>query len=268
MDSTCIVPIIVIIAVVVVIWITNNKKSSSNQDTSRREIRPPSNQQEYRSTSNRTSPYRNPAPSTQKEPYHPSTGSGIKPKIQFKEISNGVTRNNLPGIEDLHDALTGAPLNQSLGLYQCSKCKVFYHAESFTALKEINDSACVSCQSKTIIRVTTFADTPFRKEYIPNVVTIDNYKQFVGQVVTFEGYVYTVNESRRGNDFAVMFEDKSWIRGFKLVFFRDVIRQIGGSKYLFSFVGKTIQVRGLLIKHETFGYEIMVTDKGMILGVK
>ena len=269
MDSSCIIPVIVIIAVVIVIWITNRKKATptSTQSRTRSDARPPSTQRGYPSTSNRTSPYSGPVPSTQKDKYRPPVSSVTKPKIPFRELSNTVAKTNLPGIEDLHDALTGASLNPSLGLYQCSKCKVFYHSESFTALKEINNSACVSCQSKTIFPVTTFADTKFRKEYIPNVVTIDNYRQFAGQVVTFEGYVHTVLESRRGNDFAVMFENKSWILGFKLVFFRDVIREIGGSRFLYSLVGKTIQVRGLIINHETFGYEIMVTEKGMILGV-
>lgn len=269
MDNSCIIPIIIIIAIVVVIWITNRKKSSPNstQSNTRSETRPPSSQRGYPNTSNRTSPYSGPVPSTQKDKYRPPVSSGTKPKIQFRELSNNVATTNLPGIADLHDALTGASLNPSLGLYQCSKCKVFYNAESYSALKEINNSACVSCQSKTIFPVTTFADTQFRKEYIPSVVTIDNYKQFVGQVVTFEGYVYTVLESRRGNDFAVMFENKSWVRGFKLVFFRDVIRQIGGKRYLLNLVGKSIKVRGLLIMHETYGHEIMVTEKGMILGV-
>ena len=112
------------------------------------------------------------------------------------------------------------------------------------------------------------AATSGGRDFAPDVVTLSNYRDYVGSVVTFEGYVYGVNESRRGNDFAVMFENKSWVRGFKLVFFRGAVQKVGGSRYIKSLQGKTVRVRGLLIQHERFGYEIIISEKSMILSVK
>ena len=65
-----------------------------------------------------------------------------------------------------------------------------------------------------------------------------------------------------------MFEDKSWIRGFKLVFFRDAVRKVGGKPYISGLQGKTVSVRGLVINHPRFGYEIVVSEKSMILSAK
>ncbi|MCY1308839.1 hypothetical protein D9M70_588770 [compost metagenome] len=65
-----------------------------------------------------------------------------------------------------------------------------------------------------------------------------------------------------------MFEDKSWAKGFKLVFFRDGARKVGGSQYIKSLAGKSVKVRGLVIKHPKFGYEIIVSEKSMMLSVK
>jgi len=96
-------------------------------------------------------------------------------------------------------------------------------------------------------------------------VTLQNYKNHVGRVVTFEGVVTKVNESRRGNDFAVMFENKSWKYGFKLVFFRGAVKKVGGKPYITGLQGQRIRVRGLIINHERYGYEIIVSEKSMIL---
>ena len=65
-----------------------------------------------------------------------------------------------------------------------------------------------------------------------------------------------------------MFENKSWTKGFKLVFFRDAVEQYGGPRYIYSLKGKTIKVRGLLIRHQTFGDEIMINERAMVLSVR
>ncbi|KPN91119.1 hypothetical protein AL066_12525 [Pseudomonas nunensis] len=97
-------------------------------------------------------------------------------------------------------------------------------------------------------------------------MTLGNYHQYVGSVVTFEGLVHKVRESSRGNDYAVMFEDKSWVKSFKLVFFRGAVKKIGGSQIL-GLSGKRVKVRGLIIEHPDFGFEIVVSEKAMILSV-
>jgi hypothetical protein len=197
---------------------------------------------------------------------HPSSGHNII-------FTPGATNNSellAPSdveLDGLHDAFTGAPLDRNSGLYQCRNCKVYYHAESIQILIEVNNSKCVSCQSTNIVALVVGDKTTRGGDYNPNVVTLQNYKQHVGSVVTFEGRVYRVNESRRGNDFAVMFENKSWVAGFKLVFFRGSVQKIGVN-YINSLVDKTVKVRGLIVKHPTFGYEIIISEKSMILSVK
>jgi hypothetical protein len=205
------------------------------------------------------------------ETFRPSSRPRSNSNISFKKTTSTSSASSVPAIADLeglHDAFTGAPLDKNLGLYQCQSCKVYYHTESLQILREANNSQCVSCQSTNIIAVLSGSKTTSGNDYTPNVVTLQNYKQHEGSVVTFEGYVHNVNESRRGNDFAVMFEDKSWTRGFKLVFFSDGVRKVGGKPYITGLSGKTVKVRGLVIKHPKFGYEIIVSEKSMILDVK
>lgn len=205
------------------------------------------------------------------ETFRPSSRPISSSKINFKTTTSTSGSSSIPAAADLdglHDAFTGAPLDKRLGLHQCQSCKVFYHTESLQVLREANNSQCVACQSTNIIAVLSGSKAAGGKDYTPNVVTLQNYKQHEGRVVTFEGAVHKVNESRRGNDFAVMFEDKSWALGFKLVFFRDGVRNVGGKPYITGLSGKTVRVRGLVIKHPKFGYEIIVSEKSMILGVK
>lgn len=185
----------------------------------------------------------------------PPSGSSTEP----------LTESDLDG---LHDAFTGAPLDSKLGLHQCQSCKVYYHSESLQVLREANSSQCVSCQSTNILVIVPGSGAgQTGNNFNPDVVTLQNYKNHVGRVVTFEGVVTRVNESRRGNDFAVMFENKSWVHGFKLVFFRGAVNKVGGKPYITSLKGQRIRVRGLIVNHERFGYEIIVSEKSMILEV-
>ncbi|MFM0356466.1 hypothetical protein PQR12_23475 [Paraburkholderia nemoris] len=167
----------------------------------------------------------------------------------------------------LHDALTGAALDIARGLFQCTTCKVFYHENSIELLRAENSGKCVSCQATTLVAFAHGQSPGAGKDFTPTVVTLADYHKHVGSVVTFEGFVPLVRESKRGNDFAVMFEKKSWKEGFKLVFFRGAVQTVGGRPYISSLEGKHIRVRGLLKKHQTFGYEIIVSEPGMILSV-
>lgn len=144
---------------------------------------------------------------------------------------------------------------------------MYYHSESFEILKTENRSNCVACSSTNIIDILGSTDNRRGKNHTPDVVTLENYKQHVGSVVTFEGYVCRVNESRRGNDFAVMFEDQSWAKGFKLVFFQDASRRVGGAPYIKGLANKKIKVRGLVVNHPKFGYQIIISQKSMVLSV-
>ncbi|MDN2483848.1 hypothetical protein [Vibrio agarivorans] len=66
-------------------------------------------------------------------------------------MGNKIQFNNQPqNLAELNDALTGAALDKSLGLYQCQNCFVHYHAESHQALQASNNGQCVACESSTI----------------------------------------------------------------------------------------------------------------------
>ena len=85
--------------------------------------------------------------------FRPRRNQSPKPGLKFIDSSSTTQSISTQGVEDidgLHDAFTGVPLDKALGLYQCGKCKVYYHKESFELLKEENRSQCVSCQSKNI----------------------------------------------------------------------------------------------------------------------
>lgn len=206
----------------------------------------------------------------ERESFRPNRTKSSNTNIVFNDNSSKNSKGTLTqslDISGLNDAFTGAPLQKSLGLYQCQSCQVYYHSESFNILKEANSSQCVACSSTNIINILGSASHAKGRNHNPNVVTLSNYKQYVGSVVTFEGYVCKVNESRRGNDFAVMFEDFSWSKGFKLVFFRDAARRVGGASYIKNLSGRKIKVRGLIVNHPTFGYQIIISQKSMILSV-
>jgi hypothetical protein len=168
----------------------------------------------------------------------------------------------------LHDAFTGAPLEIRLGLHQCNTCKVYYHTESVAVLREENASRCVACGVATIVALNEGQARKSRgRDHSPDVVTLANFRNHFDRVVTFEGRVRSIKVSRRGADYAVMFENAAWTRGLKLVFFKGSVRAVGGPEYINGLDGRTVRVRGLLINHARFGPEIIISERGMILGV-
>jgi len=106
------------------------------------------------------------------------------------------------------------------------------------------------------------------RNHTPDAVTLQTYRAHIGQVITFTGYVYDVKRSRRGTDFAVMFENTSWTKGLKMVAFRGGVKKIGGETTLIAYKGKTLTIRGLLIRDPVYGPEIIVDDPSMILRVQ
>ena len=180
-----------------------------------------------------------------------------------------------PGLgEEVTDYVTGAILRTSLSTYQCSNCLAFYSAESYNLLRSENGSRCASCRSPSLAALGSRrqAETgkpvpPTPRATGPATATLANYRGLEGQIVTFTGRVVKVLESRRGGDFAVMFEERSWKHGFKLVFFQDALRLLGGVTYVRGLQGATITVRGLIVNHRQYGYEIIVSNRNMVLGV-
>jgi hypothetical protein len=94
-----------------------------------------------------------------------------------------------------------------------------------------------------------------------------NVRAWAGQVVIFEGRCIQVRTSRSGSSYAVMFETGTWSNAFKLVFLRGAVTQVGGHQFIRSLSGKKLRIRGLVQKHDKFGYQILVNDRSMILEV-
>jgi hypothetical protein len=201
--------------------------------------------------------------------YRPSTSSRphLQEKVEFRCGGDNGTLAVDQDIKDLVDALTGAPLQSELGLYQCKRCKVFYQAQSYQVIQSENGGRCVSCLNTGIERVAARQERRGRNAEV-GVITLDDYRQYVGRVITFEGEVRRVLPSRRGTDYAVMFEDRSWSNGFKMVVFQGDLSRIGGPVFVAGLAGRRVRVRGLMARHETYGYEIIVSDPAMILSVQ
>lgn len=174
---------------------------------------------------------------------------------------------NTSNLSDINDAFTGRRLDLSQSVYECINCHVFYQAASVMVLREANNARCMVCGSTHISEHRIGQARAEARNYVPDAVTLNNYRQHIGQVITFTGYVHEVKQSRRGLDYAVMFEKTSWTRGLKMVAFRGGVRKLGGAATLINYAGKTLTIRGLLIQDPTFGPEIIVDDPAMIIRV-
>jgi hypothetical protein len=106
------------------------------------------------------------------------------------------------------------------------------------------------------------------RDHDPNSVTLSSYRSHFDRVVTFEGVVREVKTSQRGQDYAAMFEQTTWKKGLKLIFFRKSLADSGGAAFIKSLEGKHVRVRGLLVNHSIFGPQIIVTGRNMILDVR
>jgi hypothetical protein len=64
-----------------------------------------------------------------------------------------------------------------------------------------------------------------------------------------------------------MLEDRPWVKGLKLVVFGNDVGRVGGESFIYSLRGRRIRVRGLLVKHAVYGYEVIVSERSMITDV-
>jgi hypothetical protein len=223
----------------------------------------------------RTSPTPAPAPGPppkRDDVYRPRPRSERSRSTIVFRTAPGTPGTNRPSgkeLEGLHDAFTGAPLDSSLGLHQCTACQVYYHSESVSVLRQENNDRCVACGGSQIVALTLReAAATQGRDYNPDAVTLTNFRSHFDRVVTFEGTVRDVKISKRGEDYAVMFEQASWTRGLKLVFFRGAVEKVGGPAFIEGLRGRNVRVRGLLLNHALFGPEIIISERGMILDIR
>lgn len=210
-----------------------------------------------------------PAPKQTYKPRPTRASSRIVFRPQVPDGGVAAPSRAIADLSGLRDAVTGTALDSSRGLYRCGRCEVFYHAESFELVRQENAARCVACGATSIVSISAAqAKQQSGRNYEAGTTTLADYRSKEGQVVIFEGRCVCVLPSRRGSDYAVMFEDKPWTRGFKMVVLRGATASVGGPGFLLGLAGKQVRVRGLIVKHPRFGYEIIVNDRAMILGVR
>ena len=148
--------------------------------------------------------------------------AGGSSKIRFKPAPDDNRQGTSP-LSGLRDAFTGELLDPAQGLFQCAKCLVYYQRTSMAVLKSENGGRCVSCLDTKIRMVEAQAAAHSGQNYQVQVVTLADYRQHIGHVITFEGFVPRVNPSRDGRSYAVMFEDTTWNHGLKMVVFKGKV---------------------------------------------
>lgn len=206
----------------------------------------------------------------EKPPRPPPVPPKPSPPIVFiDETPTGSTRATID-IEDLLDAVTNEPLDAKRGIHQCPSCKLCYHSYSIEFLRQENQGKCINplCKSTQFVPVTVTNLPRSGVSFDPDAVTINNYRQFNGRMVTFEGYVRRIDASKTGSSFAIMFEDTAWTKGLKAVVLAQYISDVGGHGFLRDLRGHRVRVRGLLKEHPLFGPQILITRRSMILEVK
>lgn len=230
-------PLLLIAFAVIAVWLFRRHRRSATGRSGPTLVRDPAKTATYR-----------PTPSQQRSP---------------------ATRRWTGAASDLHglvDAFTGEPLNQTRQLHYCRRCGVYYHNESFDLIRSQNGGRCVSCLATEIIEYSAGQTRIVWREasFTPAVITLTDFRSHVGEVITFRGVVRLVLASRTGRDFALMFENKSWSHGLKMVVFRGRLSNVGGAPFLRSLLAKEIKVRGLLQRHPKYGYQIIVSERRMI----
>jgi hypothetical protein len=173
-------------------------------------------------------------------------------------------------LTDVRDAITGQPLRPALGLHRCMRCHVFYETASVECIQRENGGRCISCGNASVSPVNGAAAGEQSASGDPDadITTLDNYRQRVGQLVVFEGRCVRVLPSRSGAAYAVMFEHGTWTEGFKLVIRTGFVTHVGGDDFIRSLAGRTVRARGVIAHSSVFGYEITITTRSMILGVR
>ena len=202
--------------------------------------------------------------------------------VTFRELPPEQRSVSTQDLADVVDAFTGEKLKASLGIFQCFKCQVFYHRASYETLQAENGGQCVACLSVSIRVLSVVVPRPGFRPVTGQVkpekenpggeatepVTLISYREQVGEVVTFEGFVPRVLMSSSGHNFALMFQDREWSKGFKAVIMGRDVPAVGGEPFLRNLAGRTIRIHGVIQKHPESGYEIVLTDRSMIKDIR
>lgn len=191
-------------------------------------------------------------------------------RIEFKPDKWISFNNSNAVIDDLVDALTGAPLQRAPGLRQCQRCKAYYHSQSYEFILRENYGRCVGCLAANTLLAADCPtkNAPWPPLPAPVLVSPANYHAHSDRLVELEGDVVDVQQSRGGQQFALMFEQATWAKGIKLVIPSRLAYRLGGPGILFMLRAKTVRVRGLLKLHPLLGPQIMASGPEAIIWVR
>lgn len=191
-------------------------------------------------------------------------------RIEFKPGKYILFNNSTALIDDLVDALTGAPLHRAPGLRQCQRCKAYYNSQSYEFILRENNGLCVACLSANTLHAAEYPTSisPWPPLPAPVLVSPVNYHAHSDRLVELEGDVVDVQQSRGGQQFALMFEQATWAKGIKLVIPSRLAYRLGGPGILFMLRAKTVRVRGLLKIHPLLGPQIMASGPEAIVWVR
>jgi len=161
----------------------------------------------------------------------------------------------------------------------CGRCCVGYHAETADFLRQANEGKCVSCQRSDRMAVVVLpgagraAGGPAETAAVApaagdRLVRLDKIWDHAGQIVTFEGFVHQVYQSRGSGTWFVKFEQtRIPTEGFRLVIFNSFTKRWTEQGLdIRDYAGQTIRVRGLIRVDPTWGIQMLI-DRPDVIGV-
>ncbi len=171
------------------------------------------------------------------------------------------------GLAGVRDGLTGVSLQAARGLHRCRRCEVHYHAESVAVLRAENGGRCVNGCDASDLHPCDVVGVRGTVRHPPVTVSVEDVRARVGQWVVFEGTCLSVLQSQRGRHVAVLFEQRSWADGFKMIVPGCDVERVGGVQFLAALEGRRLRIRGLVLAHPVYGPEMIIDDPAMILEV-
>ena len=169
-----------------------------------------------------------------------------------------------PSLVGCFDPLDGTVLEVGERVVVCLACGTGYHATSWDFLSDHNGGACCNCKRTSELTYILLA-APTEAVKTPavdrhgEVVRLEDLRGHVNLAVVFEGLVVAHQISAAsGTHFIKFHQDRNPFKGFKLVIFSSEIHRWDRAGIdPASYVGRTIQVRGLLKDHPRYGLEIL-----------
>jgi hypothetical protein len=174
----------------------------------------------------------------------------------------------------LNDPYTLTPLAPGERIEYCTNCHLGYHLATVAMLREGNRGACVGCMQPGRWRVFILPGGDGLVTELPAVapvasdtlVRLDKIWDYVGHIVTFEGFVHRVQQSRSSATWFVVFEPKrNPLEAFRLVIYNRYSKNwLDEGIDINSYSGKVIRVRGLIRVDPNYGIQMLINQPGVI----